>query len=144
MGGGKLAILQRDLADLEFHAPLNQFLNGDLIRIAVAILGIGHQKVHPVSMRYDGDSGLRIDVEMVLDVAQTFQGLGCSIVDVVHNRVLCPGTTRRDAEHHHNPKGNTEYGYAVGLQLVQRVDDVLFGGRSSSGVMAVTDARRSG
>ena len=53
---------------------------------------------------------------------------------------------------HHNPKGNTEYGYAVGLQLVQRVDDVLFGvdpislaplgNRHVSGVLVRVNASR--
>ena len=52
----------------------------------------------------------------------------------------------------HNPTGNTEYGYAVGLQLVQRVDDVLFGvdpislaplgNRHVSGVLVRVNASR--
>ena len=51
-----------------------------------------------------------------------------------------------------NPKGNSDYGYAVGLQLVQRVDDVLFGvdpislaplgNRHVSGVLVRVNASR--
>ena len=51
-----------------------------------------------------------------------------------------------------NPKGNSDYGYAVGLQLVQRVDDVLYGvdpislaplgNRHVSGVLVRVNASR--
>ena len=88
----QVAVLERDLADLELHAARREVAHERRELLVVRRLRAFHEEVHALRVRHGDDLGLGIDVEVVADVAQAFRRLREPAIEVVDDFFLRVGS----------------------------------------------------